>query len=520
MKGISKLDGTSRTLVFLSFVGIIASLLGSYYLANRSTLSLEDRDPIASITFSKNDTRVKRSSDVHWNNITGAVDCYKNDRVFTGPESEANIKFPGGMEIKLHPNSLVILSNNLIELYSGTIDINMGKEKGPDVRSFGEKFTPKKDTQFRLVQNNTQQKIIPLNAAAKEMVVQPALKEIITATPSETKFAPLGIKLKSKTLDFNNTESFKAQVIDQNLSDEYQIVVKNDAGVIVKDETSENPSYDIKFLPDGQYQMTVIGKIKGKAIGEALMPFAVSSKALPALEIPGKYMSFSSKDVAVPLKWNGTDSTEYELELAEGTKETVVSTNKVDSPEFNFKITKPGKYFWRVRYKAGELISPYSEYSEIEIKDSVTLIKGPLMISPEHDRNYEFKAGKVNFKWREPDSKFSYTFELYDDPDATPIKSLKVSKGKLDQNFNNKNATYWWRVFATSPYGQTTPTQTKYRFTVTTEKVPVPVLAQEKIAGKTAPIPWAPAPKPEGSKNDGIDYIELKGRQQAQHSEW
>lgn len=511
MKKISNLDHTSRVLVTASLIGIVSSLLGWYFFVNRSRLGQEDSTPVATVTFHKNDTRVKRASDIHWNVLsTESVDCYLDDRIFTGNNSEATVEFPGGAKLRLHPNSLVLLSNDMVELDSGTLDIDITGEKEISIKSFGEKIKAEKGSQIRIVNAKSGKKFIPLNSAAKEIPLTTFLKTVKVDKPTaeagpvpeepELQAIPLEIRLPDSTLDFNEATSFIAVLDDPNAAEEYDYVIKNDQGIVKEGKTSSQ-QIEITTLPDGPYTLSVAAKLKGKVITEALKTFTARMKSLAPPTIIGSYRFFADKINDVPLKWEGPAEVEYDIEISDKTREKVLYSTRLRDTGLTHRLPKgPGIYYFRVRYtsKSGLSKSPFSEYAEIEIEDKVSLIRRPLMLRPKGEK-VELKKSKVQFTWEEPDPALTYFLELYQDRKGRPYKVIQVKNGKYEHTFENKNATYWWRIFGKSPFGNTTRDETRFSVTVTVpESRPA---AQSKV-------------------DNGIDFIQLRGRKRVQDSEW
>lgn len=537
MNGISKLDSTSRVLVIVSLFGIVGSLMGWLFISNRQILNEDGGEPVANVTFHKNDTRVKRAHDIHWNPLTDTIDCYRDDRIFTGADSEATVKFPGGVELKLHPNSLILLSKDMVELDSGTLDINITGDEGIAVKSFGEKIEAKSGAKIRLVNSKTTKKFIPLNPAAKNISLTTFLKTIKVEPDSPVapnaeveivvpKVLPLAIKMPESSLDFNEAPGFTAELDDPNSSEEYEYVIKNEKAVLKEGKTTTQQIV-IGQLPDGAYTLSVAAKIRGKVINEALMPFTVQMRSLNPPTVLGSYRFFADELTDVPLEWSGPLNTEYEVEITDNKKQQVLYHSRVKDMGINYRPPKgPGNYFFRVRYqsKSGLNMSPFSDHSEIEVQDKVTLIRRPLMARPK-DENVELNQGKLRFTWEEPDPTLTYSLELFREGNGKPFKVLKVTGGKLVHKLEQQKGTYWWRIVATSNYGNTTPDKAMYRFTVSVPeaKKPEPKKPEPKRPEPKKPEPKKPGPeRPATDKRPkgGIDFIQLRGRKRVQDSEW
>ena len=686
MNVLKKLDHSSRLLILISIVGIVLALVGFLFLKKQSAEDADGKDLVAKVTMYQNDTRVKRSDNIHWYPVNQTTDCFEDDLIFTGGESTATIEFPTGDKVTLHPNSLISLSRNLISLESGAIEVDLSSDTPIQLESFGEKFTLKQKSKVRVIQSEKAQKIIPLNEVAKTIKVKEAVKKYIesddlnitapqvgkllphlenyivqlkwntslqdknaevsfseassktpfltlnatsnsldvplknfptgiihwkvkaangatdessfnltkdlgiklnypspkdtlpfsaegysaftadwsaplefsqriqVATDSsftkvildeaahagqknmtikkeglyfwrvgyefqnnlthwseasefsvkgDTVIAPIEIKMAS-VFDFSLNKTYKAEVKDPNSCDTYQfIVLKNQE--IVADVSSPTPAHTFQKMENGLYTLKVLGSLKGKAVVEASADFEVkTSGPLQAPKIIKKNRklfvkvmegifnliipSSMASEAIAPLSWEGPEGATYEVEIAKTPGAKALVKQQLQQTTIDFKVPKPGTYYWRVRYKEGDRWSPFSEYDEIKAEDKILLIKSPLMVSPAQDAKakLENEKGDVTFTWNTPYPDFEYSLEIYSSPTGQPLKVIPVTGNSKTLKFRDKPSTFYWRIVAKSTYGNITRDETKYRFSIASTQ-PAPEVTKSKF-GKIGDI--------------------------------
>src|SRR5688572_3467053 len=83
--------------------------------------------PIGSIVLSREDVRQKNSNSFLWNPVKKEEVVYLGDSIFTGANSEAFIQLDEGSEIKLQPNSLIVLNREGNQM---KLDFKFGSFKG------------------------------------------------------------------------------------------------------------------------------------------------------------------------------------------------------------------------------------------------------------------------------------------------------------------------------------------------------------------------------------------------------
>ncbi len=682
MNVLKKLDRSSKTLILISLIGIILALAGFFYLNKQGAESTDGKMVVGKVTLFQNDTRVKRSDNIHWYPVSQTTDCFEDDLIFTGGDSTATVQFPSGDTITLHPNSLISLSQNHVSLESGAIEVDLSSETPMKLETFGEKFVLKEKSKVRVIQSDKGQKIIPLNEVAKTIKTQEAVKKYIEneeltitapkvgkvfpnldnyiiqlkwnttlqnknfeiafsngksktpfatvktetnsadvplknfpegliywkvtsangaidessffltkdldiklnypsnndvlplptlaaaeftpswnaplefsqrlqvatdnsfakpifddqsvtgqkllkiqkegkyfwrvgyqlqndlvkwSTPSEFSvkadivISPIEIQMASSVFDFSLNKTYTAEVKDKNPCESYQFIILK-GQEILSEMNSKTPSHTFQKMDDGQYTLKVIGNIQNKPVVETSHDFEVkTSLPLQAPKIIKKKRKLFVKvlesilnsivpssvaaenEAIAPLSWEGPANATYEVEIANTPGGKTVLKKQVTGNSVDFKVPRPGTYFWRVRYQEGGQWSPFSDYDEIQVEDKAQLVERPLMVSPYAEAQPKLgKNGEITFTWQTPYPDFEYSLEIYSSLVGEPIKVIPVT-GETSKTlkFKNKPSSFFWRVMGKSKHGNLTKDTTKYRFTIVPEEPVVPVVAKE-----------------------------------------
>jgi hypothetical protein len=349
------LDTFSRILIGIAIFGIALGLyLLFFFKSNDSERNPADR--IATINRPQNDTRLKRSGNIHWFPVSQSIDAYNEDVIFTGKDSGASIRFKNGAEVTIHPMSLITISNGNVTLNSGTIEVNL--EKGSlKVESFGEQFEVKDKTSFK-IENTPKVKRIVSIAKNKEDEEKanasfaniPGLKNYIQAqnititSPSSgenlPKFPGKSLTVKWKASAVNSNNSFKVEFSPSETFEPISYMAET---------TFTNAKVPVDVLVSGINYFRV-RETSGKAKTESsfflkddvridyLQPTNLADYQLSQVEAQGVLFEWTNT-LASPQKIQISTTSDFSTLLHD---ETLQVTQK------NFNFQNEGAYYWRV----------------------------------------------------------------------------------------------------------------------------------------------------------------------------
>jgi hypothetical protein len=339
------LDNFSKVLVAISFVGIAIGLYLLFFFKNTGD-GRDSADKVATIIQANNDTRLKRSGNIHWFPVSQNLDAFDDDVIFTGKDSIAKVKFKNGGEITLHPMSLITISKGNVTLNSGTIDVNL--ERGAlKVESFGEQFDIKEKTSFKVENTPKVKRIVP-TANNETLAKIPAFKNYIQ-TQSISIISPLtGTQLpKFKGSELNLR--WKASTVSA--SNSFKIEFSSSETFDSIAYSTQTPFTSLKIpvetLPSGLNYMRV-RESKGEAKAETsffllddvkieyLQPSNLSDYPLDQVENQGVLFEWTN-NLRYPQKLQVSRSPDFQTLLQDETLETTRQTH-------SFK--EEGQYYW------------------------------------------------------------------------------------------------------------------------------------------------------------------------------
>lgn len=341
------MNKTSRILIAISLVGFLLSLIGFYILENQSLDNLEKME-VGKITRFENDTRLKRSENIHWYPINQTIKCYTNDLIFTGPESKALIELSNGARIQLYENSLISLSEDLISLESGVIEIDLSGAKGMKLESFGKKIPLKAESRVKIQQDKSGNKVTPLNEKATELLQNPALKTLATRIEEVNIVDPLpgtqfphvpGHKINLK---WKSTSTNKAGIVSfytQNKAEPF----------LTKTSPIETLEIGAEELPAGPIKWNV--KLKNGVVSKT-SDFTLSDKTKPTLLLPQDKSTYPFPDknlVTQHFEWSSLFSFPFKFQLSKDRNFLTLANEIITQAKFlDFDIKEEGNYYWRV----------------------------------------------------------------------------------------------------------------------------------------------------------------------------
>lgn len=350
------LDNFTKVLVGISILGIALGIY-SLFFYKASESERNPADKIASVIKPNNDTRLKRSGNIHWFPVSQDVDAFEQDVIFTGKDSLATIKFNNGAEVKLLPMSLITISNGNVTLNSGTIEVNLEKGSSLKVESFGEQFEIKDKTSFKVENTAEVKRIVPIaktkqaeEEIAKSFANIPAVKnyiqsQTITITGPPTgehipKFEGSSVNIRWKASTINPKNAFRVEFSpDENFDT-----------ISYRTETPfTNLNVPVASLSSGINYFRV-QEAKGKAKAESslylkddvtieyLQPTHMADYPLDQVESQGILFEWTNS-LQLPQRVQISNTPDFQ---------NVVFEDTLQATQKNYSFQTEGNYYWRV----------------------------------------------------------------------------------------------------------------------------------------------------------------------------
>lgn len=483
MISFKKLDQNSRILIIIGLFGILISSIGLYYSTFEESGNISD--PIARISQMSADTRIKRSGNLHWFSVEKPLPCQRDDLIFTGEDSTATIEFPNGDKVHLLPNSLVSISDRLLTLESGAIEVDLGGSEEFSIKTLGRVTKIKEKNKFRVIQNNLEKRIIPLTTKMPELTAlnlsfesqenknkAETIPEVI-ASGEDTSIPTITIENLPEKVDFlRNTPKIKVKSSHPLKGLTYFLSSKE---AELKGEI-DGESFTLPFLKDGLHSLKVSGQTEdGKEVSSESYTFEVNNSKPPqAPKIKGKkkvkifvYLlqnffnflipeSYAASNQVHPLKWYSDDEGIYEIEITSKDKSKVIERKELKGDHYDFVIPYPGNFHWRVRQKKDGSWGPFSPFAEISAHDKIELLNAPLM------KRATVKGENFTFEWQEPHDDFSYVLSIYRGRTSRPELTIPVKGGRHTLRLQRNDQKIYWRISAISTWGEENKDRKKF----------------------------------------------------------
>lgn len=370
MNAFQKLDRNSRILLGIAVFGIILSII---VMLRMSTVTNQGSEgpKFASIISSTKDTRLKRAGSLSWSTVNGPVDCYEDDRIFTGNDSTATVEFISGGKVTLLPNSLISLSKGFVNLSSGSIEVDL--QKGSiGIESFGERIELGQNSKYRLESDKNGRQVTKLAADGSE-AGPTGPEQIISMFPEygaeEPKFAGNIINL-----------SWKSNYPDR--LHKIEISPNGSFSVIRLTRTTNKGSVSIPAseLPPSNVFWRILDS-NGKILSRSSF-FLVDDVTID-LSSPRRDMAFtkaSGRAREVSFEWTKRINYPQRFQVAKDPEFAELLKNiTVQSTQTSMSFTEEGAYYWRVGYDYGRRMTEWSKPSFFRITPESTIT--PLRIT-------------------------------------------------------------------------------------------------------------------------------------------
>lgn len=182
------------------------------------------------------------------------------------------------------------------------------------------------------------------------------------------------------------------------------------------------------------------------------------------------------------LRWEGSiPSSQFELEVYYKNNRKPIIKKKLSAPKYKMKLSRKGRYKWRVREFTKSQKGPFSDFGVLRINDTIGKIDKPLMISPASETVLEASFKNVVFRWEEPKKTWTYQLEIFPTGSKVAVITRTVSGEELILPIEDLPIEFLWRVRPTSSFGNSARTIPLFKVTrdIETPKVEEPKLAAE-----------------------------------------
>jgi hypothetical protein len=411
----SKLDKPTKALVLIAVLGILASLLSLYYI----TFDLSAQGTTAKvgeIIKHTNDTRLKRSDNIHWFQIAAnETECFANDLLFAGKDSFATVKLLNGGVISLNPNSLISLSPDHIALHSGTIEIEVGKEP-LKIESFGEEFEIPSQTQLRILNTRSEKRILPIKGDLKTLKGQKVLSQFLKQHKVHITAPQNGLEIP---IFPDNTLNFSWQSSGTNNTYRVEFANNRDFTTLIHslETTTKEATLPATTFQAGEIYWRVTDKTNKQ---QARSSFSLLTLPLIQLVAPqhGSELAASlASSEGILFQWTNPLKLPQKIQIATTVDfEKDVQTAETKNGQYLLKIQEPATYFWKAGYLNGNKSINWSPTSSFTLKPE-------LKITPMEFRSF---PQKIDFALQK-----SLIIEVHD-PNKSAEYNFVILKGSKE----------------------------------------------------------------------------------------
>lgn len=343
---MKKTDFSTLILVLLAFIGILTSgflLIKGRFSENSNR---QEADRVATIHQYGQDVRLKMAGDLHWYPVTHEVSCYKDDTIFTGPESKATLDLMIGGTITLYPNTLLTLSEGRISLDSGSVEINLTQGK-LEIESFGEilKVTP--EDKIRIENTEKTKRIVPLQKTA---LTSPLFKNYIEKiqltleTPAILEKIP---KVKSGKVAFKwNSKPYEPGqpfLVEVSLQENFETIISSNKTSVLEYQMNSDE------LPSGQ----VYWRVSQASTTQSSSFLHVENFDVENLspEIGKVYSLEESSKHGLSFEWTNPLEMKQVFQVSQHEDFSQLLANEIlNTTTHNMALNSEGQYYWRVGY--------------------------------------------------------------------------------------------------------------------------------------------------------------------------
>ncbi len=444
------------------------------------TLSKNNEQPIATITYKRKSAQRKFSDRAVWDRLKQESSIYNKDTIRTASLSEATVWFSDGSTMQLDENTLAVIyskeNKNGVSLKKGNLSISSsGKEMLFD--SGTATVTVSADTEISA--SNTKTKGLRLqvdkgNAAYVQDGKKENLKEgtvsvngkiplisVLSPKPEEMilnqegKSLSIPFKWKSPELSKNDYLILEISSSKDFKNSTQQVISEKNKKIL--NLVSGNWYWRIYSKNEGiKSQDTVLGKIK---ILDAPSPLEIAP-------VKGFQYKYRTQKPVIHFLWTGNSyAASYILEIADNQEMKNPVVKKSTTTESSLvNDLAVGTWYWRVipQYIISKITNGNpSAVSSFVIKKK-NVFTAPFLQVPSENSIVNTSSGKnAMFSWEDDNEAFSYTIKIGSSKNlARPL----IEKTTLENYFKVSNprsiftnGTWYWNVYKTDNEGNISP---------------------------------------------------------------
>ena len=384
---------TDIAIVLICFAGAYFSIK-EFYLAINRTLTKENEEPIATISFKHNTAQRKLSDRVLWDRLRQESPIYNADIIRTSELSEATITFIDGNEISLYEQTLA--------------QVYFDPEKGTTIDFTGGSITLNTDNSengMTLVSGDT------TVTMGKETNLTATMDPVLDANTVDVSSSSLEVQVSAGEAEF--------MVAPENLEEEPQTV-------------SLTEGTALEVLPSG-------------TIGEP-------SLMVQSPENNARYLRQTTN--AIPINFAWTDNLEgakITLQIAKKNDFSEIA-NTIDVTGINKTevFLQNGNWYWQIIDDAKNQLA--------NGKFKVINAELPFAITPNNDDvfNYRTEIPTIRFLWVDNDITAEWKFEIADNAEIRNPIIVKNTTQPSSIISSLTAGTWYWRVTPTYTSALTT----------------------------------------------------------------
>jgi len=488
-------------LVSLLFVVVCTTVCAScLYLFWRDLNAFtvrSDKDEIATITFKHNIAQRKFNDRLVWERLQQESPLYDADTIRTADNSQARIKFSGGLEIEVADNSMLQIFRGEdgtfnISINGGNVTVDTTNVETSEAEDFsgrqkdapavkvtmenGSQFNLNKGSRVQALASDEGENVFVMqegNATVKdengnvsEVNSGESVKVEKTGTMSRGKITVTSVSRDLKVL--NVDDSAKDIVLEWNASEELK-----DSEVVVEVSKDKNfSSIEKTYSRKGSSSVT-IEQPQGEVYWRVYTPEDKSTSvdgkinssmvSKPALISPVDKagIKFRKDKPKVSFAWDGNNFADFykiQVFLTENYDKPVYE-KEVKGNKLNVVFNKAGSYCWKItpHYAVNDI--GFAGESEMRWFDIIQLKTDdkPGLSLPADGSKYTLSTKDVpfTFTWKSYAEDASFDIVVSDSPDfEKTVYTANTSNQRVVKDFNINTlpeGTYYWKVIRSSP---------------------------------------------------------------------
>lgn len=490
-----KVNNTAADIIILLLLLLIAGAALCFFWKdlNRS-LTRDDMQPIAYVTFKHNSAQRKFSDRMIWDRLKQKSDVYNYDTIRTADKSEATLHFPDESTLDIDENTLIQIYVNengetMIDVSTGKLNMSTGETAKPvTIKSGKNKVIVKQNSTIKTVVQATtssdgtiepnsfqvevnggraavttpagaEQSLSTGDAIAMDNAGNAAVIEGVTVLKPGSSEQVLSFTGEPQNIDFawKNHSSDRSLVIVEIATDPL-------FGTIATTKTVEDEESCTLSLAVGTYWWRIYTASSEKS-ETGKIEIVDAGPVTPLAPADEAQYSYRKNVPSVRLSWSeNTKADAYELKVS--TQSDLYSsylTQELTRPGFVLDNLPEGTYYWSVTPHFAfdtEGQAHASAIRSFSIVHKEALI-APVLIAPAPDAFVDY-AGKqkVSLSWKESVDAQRYTVTVFADKSLTkPIITQETAMAwcTVADTSLFRPGRYYWTVTLTDSEGSVSP---------------------------------------------------------------